>query len=656
MRSSRLLVFLCLVTNILFAQELEIKAKYGKVSEEELRMTYYSKDSSAEAVVLYEEAIVSFDYDNVNGITMFYSYFGRFKILKKSGLDHGIIKIPFYQGSYNKKEIIRNVDGCTYNLEDGKVVSSKLTKELIFHEHVFDEQYQDKIRMPNVKEGSVFEYRYIKETPFSVRHKPATWYFQGSIPVQWSEYNILIPTNLNYRIFKNGYLPFLTNTLGATGMKVGGTETTGTQYRVAVKDAPAFRNEAFITSGRDYISKIEFELTSIQFPNSPLRKLSETWENLDKTLLKTDHYEETFSRTGFLEPVIEQLKTVKDTMQCIQLAFGYVSKSLEWDGNTSVFPRTDAKKVYENKKGNVTEINLILVSLLKALGFDANPLILSTRENGKINEQYPSLDKFNYTIACVTLNGKDVLMDATDAFTKPGMLPERCLNGTGRLIKPGNSRFISLKPTEKNVQLKTYTASLNLRSGEIVGNAVISMSGYKAHSNRKKINGQGEAEVLKNFKKNNPEFQISNLKLEDNGIVSDPVKISFDFNYPDNIPESAIYFNPILSGRIKNNPFTKETRIYPVDMVMPSDDLYMGSIKIPEGYEVEEIPKSASILLHDNLGKFSYMVSIVGDEIKVVSRITLNEYYFAPEEYKFLKDFYDLIVQKQAQQIVLKKK
>jgi hypothetical protein len=489
-----------------------------------------------------------------------------------------------------------------------------------------------------------------------VRYTPEPWYFQGSIPVQWSEYNILIPTYLNYRIFKNGYLPFLTSAQSTTRTKVAETETCGTRHRIAVKHAPAFQNEAFITSGNDYISKIEFELTSVQFPNTPVKKFTETWDNLDRTLLKTDHYEETYSRTGFLEPVIEQLKTVKDTMQCIQLAFAYVSKSLEWDGNTSVFSRTDAKKVYENKKGSATEINLILISLLKALGFDANPLVLSTRANGKINEQYPSLDKFNYTIACVTLNGKDVLMDATDAFTKPGMLPERCLNGTGRLIKMGASRFISLKPTEKNIQLKTYSASLNLTSGEIVGNAVISMGGYKAHSARKKINGQGEAELLKNFKTDNAEFQISNLKLEDPGTVSTPVKISFDFNYPDNIPASTVYFNPILSGRMISNPFTTETRIYPVDMVMPSDDLYMGSIKIPEGYEVEEIPKSASILLHDNLGKFSYMVSIVGDEIKVMSRITLNECYFIPEEYKFLKDFYDLIVQKQAQQVVFNKK
>jgi hypothetical protein len=606
-------------------------------------------------VLLYEEGIIAFDYDPQSGVTMILSYFGRYKILKKSGLDYGVIKIPFYQGSYNEKEIIRNVDGCTYNWENGKTVTSKLPKESIYHEHIVDKLYQDKISMPNLKEGSVFEYRYIKETPFSVHYTPATWYFQKPIPVQWSEYDILIPTNLNYRIFKGGYLPFLTNSQGATGIKIGGIETSGTQYRVAVKYAPAFHNEAF-ASKEDYISKIDLELTSIQFPNSPLRKFTETWDNLDKTLLKTDHYEETFKRTGFLEPIIQELKTVKDTMQCMQRAFEHVSKNLEWDHTTRVISRTDAKKVYENKKGSATEINLILVSLLKALGFNANPVILSTRGNGKINEQYPSIDQFNYTIACVTLNGKDILMDATDAFTKPGMLPRRCLNGTGRLIKEDASRFVSLKPTEKEVRFEALTASLNIASGEIMGKTVISNGGYEAHDIRERLKEQGEANVFNDLKKKSTEWKISNLKLENENNISGPVKLAFDFNLEGNISAVTIYMNPILSGKVTNNPFTEQQRIYPVDLVVPSDNMYMATIKIPEGYTVDETPKPASVALPDNLGKFSYMITVLGDEIKVVSRITLNECYFAPEEYKLLKNFYDLIVQKHAQQLVLKKK
>ncbi len=657
MKTIQALVVFCFFTTSLFAQDKEeIKAKYGKVNNDDVQMKYYSNDSSAEAVVLYEEAYITFDYDHLSGVKMVFSYFGRFKVLKKSGLDRGIIKIPLYEGTYDQKEGLRNIDGCTYNWENGKIVSSKLTKESIFHEHIVDNRYQYKLSLPNLKEGSVFEYRYIKETPFSVDYTPDTWFFQGSIPVQWSELNLYMPENFNYRILKGGYLRFFINTQESANLKLGDLEVSGTRHKLAVKNAPAFHDEAFVTSKVDYISRVDFELTSVVLPDKSVKKFTETWDNLAKTLLKTEHYEESFRRTGFLSPVIQELKMLKDTAQQIQRAFDHISKNLEWSNTVSVFSQTDASKVYENKKGTATEINLLLVSLLKAIGLEANPVILSTRGNGKINELYPSLDQFNYTIACVTWRGKDILMDATDRFTKPGMLPERCLSRTGRLIKLDASRFVSLLPTEKNSRLEMLNASLDPATGEINGNTVISKGGYDGHDMRESAKEQGEANLLKDIKKNNAEWKISNLKLENKENITEPVKLSFDFNFPENVSATVIYLNPMLSGKIESNPFTEQHRIYPVDLTTTSDNMYMATIKIPEGYVVETVPAPTSVALPDNLGKFTYMINTVGDAVKISSRITLNDFYFAPEEYELLRNFYDLIVQKHAEQLVFKKK
>ena len=640
----------------LSAAEPEIKAKYGKINEEEVKMQYYAKDSSAEAVVLYEEGDISFDYDNISGIKIIFRYFGRIKILKKSVLDRSIIKIPLHQGSFDERELLSHLDGCTYNWENGKVVASKLTKESIFHEHIVDKKYQDKLSFPNIKEGSVFEYRYTKETPFSVSITPDSWFFQSDIPVQWSELNMTIPEGFKYRMLKGGYLPFLVNDMGRASIKLSDWETIANTYRMAVKYAPAFHNEAFVTSKRDYISRLDFELTSIEFPNKSVKNYTDTWEHLAKTLLKTDHYEESFRRTGFLSPIIEDLKATKDTTEKIKKAFEYVSKNLEWNNKVSVFTYKDAKVVFENKGGNVTEINLILVSLLKAIGFDANPVILSTRGNGKINQVYPSLEQFNYTVACVSLNGKDILMDATDPFAKPGMLPERCLTRIGRLIKEEGSRFVSLVPTEKNMRFEMLTASLNTEAGEIKGNTVISKGGYEAHEMREAIKEQGESNLLKDFKKSNSEWKIENVKLENKDNNAESIKLLFDFSFPENISAGTIYLNPMLSGRVESNPFTEKERIYPVDLTATSDHAYIATIKVPPGYVVEEIPKPATVALPDNLGKFTYIINATPDAIKISSRITLNEFYFDPTEYELLKNFYDLIVQKHTEQLVLKKK
>lgn len=656
MKIIQLLVLCCLLSNTLAAQEKEMKTKYGKVTEEEVKMQYYSKDSSAEAVVLYEQGEIWFDYDNLSGVKIMFSYFGRIKILKKSGLDRGIIKIPLFQGSFDERELLRNLDGCTYNMENGKMITSKLTKESIFHEHIVDKRYQDKLSFPNLKEGSVFEYRYTKETPFSVSITPDPWFFQGSIPVQWSELNMIIPQNFNYRILKGGYLPFISNTQGTIGIKLGNWETIGTNHHMAVKYAPAFHDEVYVTSKRDYISRIDFELTSIEFPDKSKKNYTDTWDNLSKTLLKSEHYNEAFRRTGFLSSIIQELKGVKDTTEKIKRAFEYVTKNVQWNNKVSVYAHTDAKVVFDNKSGTATEINLILISLLKAIGLEANPVILSTRGNGKINELYPSLEQFNYTIACVSLKGNDILMDASDPFTKPGMLPEHCLSGTGRLIKEEGSRFVSLIPTEKNMRFEMLTASLNTSSGEITGSTVISKGGYEAHEMREAIKEQGESNLLKDFKKANAEWKIENFKLENKDNISESIKLSFDFHFPENVSSGTIYLNPMLSGRVESNPFTEQMRIYPVDLTAASDNAYMATIKIPEGYVVDEIPKPATIALPDNLGKFTYIINTSADAIKISSRITLNESYFAAEEYELLRNFYDLIVQKHTEQLVLKKK
>ncbi len=648
------LLLLCLFANTLFAQEVH-NIKYGKVSEEELKMNYFTSDSSADAVLIHEEGNIEFGYDKLSGVKIIFSYFGRYKILKKSGLDRGIIKIPLYKGSYDEREMLRSVDGCTYNLENGKIVSTKLGKDGIFHEHVVDKKFQEKLSMPHLKEGSVFEYRYIKETPFVIRDKPATWFFQGNIPVQWSELNVVLPSYFVYRILKGGYLPILDES-GKTFVKVAeDLETNAVTHHYVVKNAPSFHNEAYISTELDYISKIDFELTSVMLPDRFTKNYTETWESLSKTLLKTDHYEETFRRTGFLAPVIETIKSEKDTLKRIQLAFEYISKNLQWNELVSVYAHHDASQVFSNKKGSATELNLMLIALLKSVGVNANPVALSTRDNGSINELFPSLDQFNYTIACAQVNGKDMLMDATDPLTKPGMLPKRCLNNIGRLIGE-NSRFVSLTPTEKDAHFEMMTISLNPATNEFTGNTIITEGGYAAHKIREILKEDGEANLLKNLKKQNAEWEIKNFKLENKDNVSEALKVSYEFSFAEGNPATTIYFSPMFSCRVTNNPFTEQKRIYPVDLTVASDQTFMATIKVPAGYAVEETPKPATVSLPDNLGKFSYLVAVAGDAVKITSRILLNEFYFAPEEYEQLKAFYELIVQKHAEQIVLKKK
>ncbi len=650
-----LLLLFCCLSMIMTAQNPAVK--FGTVTQDELTMNYVTGDSSAEAVVLYEKADIEFAYNEIAGFRIIYSYHGRYKILKKSGLDRGIIKIPFYRKVNDTREDVLNIEGFTYNLENGKIVSSKLSKANIFYEKGDGATDQKKISMPDLKEGAVFEYRYVKETPFRIKNKPGTWYFQSDIPINWSEITVVIPAYFNYRIIRKGYLPFFINERKEEEVTTRpGQSVNGLRYRLVVKDAPAFHNETFIASAKDYISKIDFELTGVSFPNSRDEDYTGTWDQLAETLLKSNHFGETFKKTSFLNEAIKRIAPIEDTLQKIKMAFEYVSKTVAWSGEHHVRAYANSHDVFANKKGDATEINLILVALLKELGLDADPVIISTRENGTVNELYPMLNEFNYTIANVTLRGKNILMDATDPLTKPGMLPVRCLNGVGRLLKEKGSRFVSLDPTEKKGLAEMMEISLDIPAGQISGNITIANRPYTSYQLRAQLKEKGEDDFIKTIKKDRPEWEIKNIKIEGADDLSQSFNMEYDFSYPEDFNTGKIYINPMLSGKISDNPFKETQRIYPVDLIMSSDKIFVLTINIPEGYVVETLPKSVAYALPENAAKFSYAITEENNSIKLTSRIAINRFYFKPEEYKGLKEFYDQIIQKHAEQIVLKKK
>jgi hypothetical protein len=69
------------------------------------------------------------------------------------------------------------------------------------------------------------------------------------------------------------------------------------------------------------------------------------------------------------------------------------------------------------------------------------------------------------------------------------------------------------------------------------------------------------------------------------------------------------------------------------------------------------LPKSMVVKLNEKGdGQFEYRLSQSGNTIAMRSRIQLKRAYYQPEEYEMLREFFNMIVKKQSEQIVLKKK
>lgn len=116
-----------------------------------------------------------------------------------------------------------------------------------------------------------------------------------------------------------------------------------------------------------------------------------------------------------------------------------------------------------------------------------------------------------------------------------------------------------------------------------------------------------------------------------------------------------IYFNPIWVDDFKNNPFKSEIRNYPIEMPYGMNNMYIVSFAIPEGYTVDELPKNLTIKLNEkNDVVYNYKISYSDNVISLQSRLQINRTFFTPDEYDGLWAFFNLVVNKLNENIVLK--
>ncbi|MBT1685221.1 DUF3857 domain-containing protein [Dawidia soli] len=621
--------------------------KFGEIPMVDMTMKIYDKDSSASAVILsdYGEAYVTVTAVN---ITLSFERHVRIKILKKDGFDQADVEIPLYREG-SEEERITKLKATTYNLENGKVVETDLSKDGIFKEKFNRNINLQKFTFPNVKEGSVLEYSYTLVSEFFTNFPD--WQFQYDVPVRWSEYWALFPEYFAFQKYMQGYLPpaiYEVKPKNSTDFRIDA-------HHWVMKDVPAFKDEPFITCKNDYVSKINLALSHITIPGQPVREIMGTWQKLNTNLLESEGFGKTVTGSGFLKKKAEELTTgMTDPQQKVAAIFAYVQKSLEWNGTKDIYA-DNLKTIFENKKGTAADINVALASMLEKIDIPVDMVLLSTRDHGFVREQYPMSSQFNYAICIVTLGDKTLLLDATDRFLPMGILPERCLNGRGLVISKTKHGWIDLKPNAKARTVINTELVLN-PTGELKGKVKYTHEGYAAREFRQAYFAKGEQEYMKGFLADKA-WDIESSEFQNQTEITQSVNQvhALLINEHVTVAGGMIYMNPFVVGQTKENVFKLETREYPVDFGKPEEKTYLCRLTIPDGYAVEELPKPKVMMLPNNAGRYTYSVSQTGNMVNIVSMLQINKSMFVMDEYPNLREFYNQIVAKQAEQIVLKK-
>jgi hypothetical protein len=610
----------CLLLSLVYqsrAQDEE-QNEFGQVSKADLLMKKYAPDTSAAAVILSDKGEVSaIDWTKEKRHV-------RIKLIKRSAFKEWAnvtLYIP------NARPF--TLKAATYVLDsDGQTVRQVPVSDKDIVKQRYN-KYIDAIKFtfPGVKEGAVVEYTY------TITYRDARipeWTFQYSIPVKHSEYKVTSAYS---------YTPSLRGSLSFSH-----TEANKFNTRLYVIDnIPAFREEPFMPHENVYRSVLTF------------RSAYRSWDNINESLLDDVDFGKVLTGHPYLKNIADGLVDgVTNDQEKIKRISDYVRTNIAWNGVTD-FYADEPMKVLQAKTGTSGDMNLMLGSLLKKAGFQVRMVLISTRDHGVIDREAPSFAQFNDVICLVHSGTDSLLLDATEKQLPYNLLPLRCLNYGGLVIREGVPEWIAVRPRSRS--RISVNSEFNILDTDLLhGSFKYTRDGYAAHNARQEYYQKGETEFVKDFM-HQKKAELEKSEIQNMNDPYAPVQENYSVNISGHVTrtEDHLYLDPYLALREEAALFTEEKRLYPVDFIVPVEKTFVCSIVIPEGYVVDELPASRVYTLPDKSTRYMFNIGQTGNKIAITSRLIQNKTLFMPDEYPALKEFYASIVSKKSELIVLKK-
>lgn len=622
----------------------------GKTSLEEIQLNIYEKDSTAKAVVLYEHANLYLDPENDYKTRVDYYY--RIKILSKEGFDKANISINVY-----KKARAINIKGITYNLSDiGSKHVTKLKEDQIFTVDNTNKWKTKRFSLPNIKVGSVIEYSYSVISPYLGIED---WSFQSDIPKIKSEFDAAVLGNYKYNIRLVGFLHLDKNNPSVKKNCVyidGLGEGDCAIYSFGMDDIPAFKEEEYMLSKKNFISRLIFDLESYTSPKGVIEKYTNTWRNADKKLKSIFFNNQTSKKYFFKKRLSDSILNNPNNLERAKNVYDFIQKHYTWNSRYWNSNDEKVKNAFNEKTGSAGEINLSLFNALRAANIECNLVILSTRNNGLPTTLYPVIFDFNYVIVKAKIDNNEYFLDATDRFLPFGQVPERCLNGKAREINfKKESNWLIVQP--QFISSKKSVAKLTLNeNGDISGDLRVTSKGYDAINRRKEINIFNTDDYIDDFENKFIDLEIEKYSVKNHGNLEKPLQELFKLKITsDEQLTKTSRINPFLFERVKINPFKLKERNYPVDYGYARRNNYYLSLEVPNNYKIKSIPKNVAITLPKKGGIYILKAVQKDNIINIYVRMHIRKKTFTASEYDVLKSFYNQIIKSQESSIIFQK-
>lgn len=645
--SFTLLIFIFLICSNASAQVYD----FGDIPDEHLLMVFYENDSTASAVVLFDVGNSAIRYQNSRGFRLNYTRHKRIKVLEDAGVHLADVSISFRHD--DPEQQIKNVKATSYTIvENDIIVEQSISSEDIFTEKDTPFWSDLKFSVPGVKKGSIIEISYEMEMDFLFWYP--NWYFQSTIPTIWSEYTTRIPEYFVFAYQTKGYEQLFIENSKPYSARMGSDFQTGKELNFAMKDIPALPDEPFIRSREEYEARLELQFTRVQVPGWRTLSYLRPWDDIINDLLRDSDFGRKLKSNDDIKKEVDYLTySINSDVEKMKNIYNHVIEKLDWNGYFGLFLNDNTAKIYSEARGNGTEINMVLMQMLKYAGLTAYPLITSTHSNGPINTLLGTIDQFNHTLVYVDVGEQAFILDATNKYRPYNLLPENVVGTQGLLVYEEQVIWLPIENYVQNSTMKTMI--LTLSEEGYVGSLSARNTGYFAKNLRQDYEQADSLNSLQNLIFGSGSLnEVSAV----NGVLDgdeDGFTYQIKFSKTDELLSDVMYFNPMLIDGVEENPFKLKDRFFPVDFIYPFQKMVSMNITIPNGWVVEELPKPIIYRLPENSAEFQRIMQESNGSILMRYILKINKTRFLPSEYAGLQDLYINLVNTHAENIVLKK-
>lgn len=608
--------------------------KFSKVPQSDVEMVEYELEPESEAVVLGHTLKLFLTYGSQ--YQMVYTHHKRIKIFKESAFDLGKVELYYY--SEDNTESIRKLKAViTY--PDGSQYS--LNRKEFYNDEIDDKYKKITFTYPKLSEGCIIEYSYQLVSKQVALLEDFN--YQEDIPVRYAHMELDLPEHIDYTFINKGDFSLV--------------ERKG-EYML-IENVPSMKEEAHITTMNDYRGTIKTQIRGYTDGDGRYVPILSTWGKVSKGLMESNFFAEQYTRKTNHSKILNDTKALIDKSlepreQVLALQKILLDK-VTCNNELGIYSRESLNKAWKEGEATCTELNFMMIALLRSLDIPAYPMLISTRSNGRVFTTYPFLSQFSYAIVRTEIDGKPFLIDVSDKHRPPGVISHAALSREGFVV---DDTYFHWESIEAFYSMDAFFCQFKIEEEALSGTIAGKYTNYNALPERRLYEDDAEGKHWeKRLQSKFPSSVVVEAKLDEGANLYAPLKDKVEVVIPEAcvVANDIMYIDPYIYSNYTENPFKLNERKFPVDFGNPRGETYVVLIEIPEGYSVEEIPESTKIITEDKMASYTLSCSTSGNRIQIQRRIEFKKPIYSPDEYLALKKIFDMILEKDGEQIVLKK-